>query len=111
MFRMIKKYSHQDQFNTSHYGILDNLVVGILRYMRHLLDDPDFCTHNSSSNAQILKELGSSQSEAVKTEAKSVFLLFAKQGFTEIQSKPTHYTFPIIIYNLYQVVSIVLTHH
>ena len=111
MFRMIKKYSDRDQFNVSHYGILDNLVVGILRYMSHLLDDSDFCTHNSSGNAQILKELWCNPSEAVRTEARSVILLYARQGFTEIQSNAMHYTFPITMYKLYEVVSVVLPHH
>ena len=108
---MIKKYSLQDQFNASHYSLLDSLVVGILRYMSRLLDDPDFCTHNSSNNAQILKELCSSQSEVVRSEAEYVIRLFAKQGNREMESKPLHYTFPIILYNLYQVVPIISIHH
>ena len=111
MFRMIKKYSLQYQFNSAHYALLDSLVVGILRYISSLLDDPDFCNHNSSGNAQILKELCNNPSEVVRSEAKAIVYLYAQQGERELELRPLHYTFPITLYNLYQVLFIIFTHH
>ena len=111
MFRMVKKYSHQDEFNASHYSLLDSLVVGILRYVSTLLNDPDFCTQNSSNNAQILKELCTNSSDTVANEARNVIVLYAEQGLKEIRTGPSHYTFPIILFNLYQVVFITWSHH